>query len=239
MTEEESGHTSQAAAWVLGTLSAEEAERYAEHLEACETCRAEVARLQEAADALIDALPPATPPSELRARLMAAVEAEAELFRAAEDGHQPPEPAGGRNRLPTLVLGGLAALCLVAVGVIVGSALTSDERAAPMDTVPGSVTEEGGGPRARAAVVIDGDTQRPVLSELAPPPEGRVYQAWVVRRASTPIPTGALFSMPRSGDAKISLPPLGDAERVIVTAEPRRGSHTPTMPPLVIVTLPR
>jgi len=238
MTEEESGHTSQAAAWVLGTLSAEEAERYAEHLEACETCRAEVARLQEAADALVDALPPATPPSELRALLMAAVEAEAALFRAAEDGHQLPEPARARNRLRTLVLGGLAAICLVAVGVIVGSALTSDERAAPMDTVPGSVTEEGG-PRARAAVVIDGETQRLVLSELAPPPQGRVYQAWVVRRASTPIPTGALFSIPRSGDTKIGLPQLGDAERVIVTAEPRRGSRTPTLPPLVIVTLPR
>ncbi len=239
MSEQECGHASQAAAWVLGTLSADEAERYAEHLELCATCRAEVARLQEAADALVDVAPRATPPSELRARVIAAVEAEAALFRAAEEGQQLPEPAGGRKRLRALVLGGLAGLCLVAVGVIVGGVLTSDERDAPVDTVAGSVTKEGGGPRARAAVVFDGDTQRLVLNDLAAPPEGRVYQAWVVRRPSMPIPTGALFSIPRSADTEITLPPLGDAERVIVTAEPARGSRTPTRPPLVIVTLPQ
>lgn len=239
MSEQECGHASQAAAWVLGTLSADEAERYAEHLELCATCRAEVARLQEAADALVDVARRATPPFELRARVIAAVEAEAALFRAAEEGQQLPEPAGGRKRLRVLVLGGLAGLCLVAVGVIVAGVLTSDERDAPVDTVAGSVTKEGGGPRARAAVVLEGDAQRLVLSDLAAPPERRVYQAWVVRRPSMPIPTGALFSIPRSGDTEITLPPLGDAERVIVTAEPASGSRTPTRPPLVIVTLPR
>jgi len=239
MTEEECGRASHAAAWVLGTLSADDAERYAEHLEVCAICRAEVARLQVAADALVDAVPPATPPSELRARLIAAVEAEAALFRAAEEGPQLPEPAGGRNRIRALVLVGLAGLCLVAVGVAVGGLVTSDERGAPVDTVAGSVTREGGGPRARAAVVLEGDTATLVLSDLAAPPEGRVYQAWVVRRPSTPIPTGALFSIPRSGDTEISLPSVRDAERVIVTAEPARGSRTPTRPPLVIVTLPR
>jgi len=137
------------------------------------------------------------------------------------------------------VLGALAALCLVAVGVIAGGVLTSDERGTPVDTVAGSVTEEGGGPGARAAVVLGGDTAKLVLSDLVPPPEGRVYQAWVVRRPSMPIPTGALFSIPRSGDTEISLPSVLDAERVIVTAEPARGSRTPTRPPLVIVTLPR
>jgi len=54
-----------------------------------------------------------------------------------------------------------------------------------------------------------------------------------------PIPTGALFSIPRSGDTKISLPPLRDAELVIVTAERPRGSRKPTRAPLVIVKLPR
>jgi anti-sigma-K factor RskA len=143
MTEEECGRVSHAAAWVLGTLSADDAECYAEHLEVCAICRAEVARLQVAADALVDAVPPATPPPELRARLIAAVEAEAALFRAAEEGQQLPEPAGGRNRIRALVLGGLAGLCLVAVGVVVGGLVTSDERGAPVDTVAG-IGHQGG-----------------------------------------------------------------------------------------------
>jgi len=238
MTADDCGHTNQAAAWVLGTLSTDEGERYAEHLQTCTTCAAEVARLQEAADALVETVSEATPPAELRARLIAAVEAEATLFRAAENGQQPPEP-GPRNRLRRLVLGGLAALCLVAVGVLAGGVLTSRERGAPGGTVPGSVTKEGGAPRARAAVVLGEDTARLVLTDLAAPPEGRVYQVWVVRRPSMPIPTGALFSIPRSGDTKISLPSLRDTERVIVTAEPPRGSRKPTRAPLVIVTLPR
>lgn len=238
MTEEEYGHTGDAAAWVLGTLSPDDVERYAEHLEGCRTCRAEVARLQEAADALVDALPRATPPARLRARLLAAVEAEASLFRAAEDGEQLPDRAVGSKRRRALALGGLAAICLVAISIGVGM-LASREVDAPVRRVTGSVTAEGGAPHARAAVVTSDDTAKLVLSDLAAPPEGRVYQTWVVRRPSTPVPTGELFSVPRSGDTEISLPPLGDAERVIVTAEPPRGSTTPTTPPLVAVKLSR
>lgn len=239
MSEDDGGHTNQAAGWVLGMLPADEAQRYREHLETCAPCAAEVARLQEAADALVHAVPEAMPPPELRTRLIAAVEAEAKLFRAAENGQQPPTPATPRKRLRRLVLGALAALCFVAVGVIAGGVLTNDERDAPAAKVAGSVTKEGGAPRARATVVLGGNAAKLVLSDLAPPPQGRVYQAWVVRRPSIPTPTGALFSIPRSGDTKISLPPLDDVLRVIVTAEPPRGSRAPSRAPLVDVKLPR
>lgn len=238
MSEEECRHTGAAIAWVLGTLSPDDAERYADHLDGCPACRAHVARLQEVADALAEVVPRATPPAELRDRLLAAVEAEARLFRAAEDGEQLPETAGGSNRRRALALGGLVAIGLVAISIVVGI-VASDDGDAPVRRVTGSVTAEGGAPRARATVVTSDDTAKLVLSDLAAPPEGRIYQAWVVRRPSTPVPTGELFSVPRSGDTEISLPPLGDAERVIVTAEPPRGSRTPTRPPLVAVKLPR
>ncbi|MDQ3644517.1 MAG: anti-sigma factor [Actinomycetota bacterium] len=238
MSEEECGHAGDAAAWVLGMLSPEDAERYAEHLEVCATCRDEVARLQEAADALAAALPRAMPSAEVRARLVAAVEAEARLFRAAEDGEQPTRAGTGRNRRRPLALGGVAAALLVAIGITVG-VLTSRESDAPARTVAGSVTDEGGAPRARAAVVIGKDNAELVLNDLEAPPEGRIYQAWVVRRPSMPVPTGQLFSVPRSGATKINLPSVRGAERVIVTAEPPRGSRTPTQPPLVTVKLAR
>lgn len=68
-------------------------------------------------------------------------------------------------------------------------------------------------------------------------PTGHVYQAWVIRRGSPATPTGALFSVPRSGDTQILLPMLHDVTELIVTAEPPRGSPTPTLPPIVIVQL--
>ena len=76
-----------------------------------------------------------------------------------------------------------------------------------------------------------------ILTRLTAPPTRHVYQAWVVRRGSPATPTGALFSVPRSGNTRILLPALHDVTEVIVTAEPPRGSSTPTLPAIVLVQL--
>jgi len=241
MTEGDCSHDSQAVAWVLGTLSAEETERFAAHLATCETCAPLVARIGEVVDVLPDAVAQEVPPAELRARVMSAVEAEANLFRAAEVGPWP-EPARARKRTPGALVG-VVVVSLLAVGVLVGSALTSNKRNGEprpaVRTTTGSVTDAGGGPRARAAVIERDNTSQLVLTDIAPPPQGRVYQAWVIRHESAPTPTGALFSIPQTGDTKVSLPSLTDVERVIITAEPPRGSPAPTPPPLVVVLLGR
>lgn len=240
--------TGQAAAWVLGTLSADEAERFSAHLEVCVVCREEVVRLRGAVDALADTAPPAAPPAELRERVMAAVEEEAALFRAADEVERAPHPARTHRRTrraSRAVLGGGIALLAVGLGLgaaaggLLSSSSQDERRGEVARTLVGSVTEDGGGVRARAAVVIRGRVAQLVLTDLAPPPRGRVYQAWVLRVPSRAEPTGALFSVPRSGDTRISLPSLRGAERVIVTAEPPRGSRTPTPPPRVVVGLAR
>lgn len=247
MSEAGRDHAEEVADWVLGTLPADAAERFAEHLETCETCREEVARLRAGVDVLAEAPPPAAPPADLRAHVIAAVEEEAELFRAAgEAGDPPPAPPRPRRRSRILLLGGVAA-ALLGVGVVTGAVLSNGgaddprprPRPEPTRTVAGEVTEDGGGPRARAAVVIRDGTPQLILSNLAPPPGDRVYQAWVVRSGSPPAPTGALFSVPRSGDTRIALPSLRGTERVIVTAEPPRGSRAPTPPPRVVVRFTR
>lgn len=240
-------HAGQAAAWVLDTLPEQEAEVYAEHLRTCSVCPEEVRRLRAAVDVLADAALPATPPAELRERIMSAVEAEAALFRAAGEVESTAvrvvAPGRPRRSRRALALGGVALAGLgVGVGVVAGGVLSGkeDERprvAASRTVVRGEVTEAGGGPRARAAVVIRDGGGELVLSDLAAPPRGRVYQAWVIRPGSPPAPTAALFTVPRSGDTRIALPPLRGSDRVIVTAEPRRGSSTPTPPPRVRVAL--
>ena len=64
----------------------------------------------------------------------------------------------------------------------------------------------------------------------------QTYEVWV-RRDGTVQPS-SLFSVhrDRSGDAAVP-GPLGDADSVLVTKEPRGGSAQPTSPPLLSVSL--
>jgi anti-sigma factor ChrR (cupin superfamily) len=68
-----------AAAYVLGSLEADEARRFAEHLAGgCDACRAEVEDFAAVADDLALAVAPVAPPASARARLLADVGAPAE-----------------------------------------------------------------------------------------------------------------------------------------------------------------
>lgn len=237
MTEGPCEHSANAVGWVLGALSPEEAERFAAHLEGCAECRAEVARLTEAAERLAEASPLRTPPPELRERLLGSVHAETSLFDAARPDAHPPEPAhrGRFRRRAGVLLAGVATLAIVIAAIVLIANHTPDHAAAR--TVIGQVTRDGGGAKARAVVQIGPHTATLDLTHLAAPPAGHVYQAWVLRRDSPATPTGSLFSVPRSGDTLILLPALHDVTEVIVTAEPPRGSTTPTLPPIVLVQL--
>lgn len=237
---DECDHTHLAAGWVLGTLTPDEAKRFAAHLTVCVTCQGEVASLREAADAMADAVPLVTPPPGLSARLMAAVRREAELFRAASaqepDAVTTPLPS---RRLLRGALLAVAAVSLVIGGTVLGGLLASPEDRRPASrTIAGTVAPAAGGPGADAAIVVRGDETTLVLSDVGPPGEGRIYQAWLERQPSAAVPTRALFSVGATGDTAIHLPPLDGTRRVIVTSEPSRGSTVPTLPAAVVVDLP-
>lgn len=237
MSEPPCQHSVDAVGWVLGALSPEEAERFAAHLEGCAKCRADVARLTEAAEQLAQAPPLLTPPPELRDRLMGSVRSEISLFNAASvDPHPRPARRLGRLRRVEALVVVFASLAIVALAIVLLTANHGSDQVAKR-TVIGKVTSQGGGTRAHAVVQIAPQTATLIVTHLAAPPAGRVYQAWVVRRNAPAVPTGALFSVPRSGDTRILLPPLHDVTEVIVTAEPPRGSTTPTLPPIVLVQL--
>jgi len=219
----------------MGTLSEQEAQIFAEHLGTCPICRAEVERL-DAADTLAEAVLQVVPPAGLRERVIASIQAEAALFEAAGEVDDRRQPAPVHKRKRPLVLASVGAALLFVVGALVGSALTADDRAdddrPAVRTVRGSVTSKGGGPSARAAIVIRDSSARLVLTDVAPPPSGQVYQVWLLRPGTDAIPTGAIFAIPRSGDTEVSLPDLRGVESLIVTAETPRGRTTPTLPAL-------
>ena len=227
-----------ALSWVLGTLAPDEAQRFAAHLETCARCQAEVERLQQVVDALAETPAQAPPPPALRDRLVALAENEAAMSRALDEVDARPASAPRRRGPRVLLLVSVLLLAAAVTGTALRLATRGDEPTPPR-TILGTVTDDGGGSRARAAVVIRGADAELVLTDLAGPPRGRVYQAWVVRPPAAPLPTGALFSVPSEGDTRVQLPDVRGAERIIVTAEPPRGSRAPTQLPRAIVVLPR
>jgi Anti-sigma-K factor rskA/Putative zinc-finger len=67
--------TGESAAYVLGALEPDEAERYRRHLVGCAACREEVASMRPLTDALLVAVPQYRAPAGLRRRVMRTVHA--------------------------------------------------------------------------------------------------------------------------------------------------------------------
>jgi anti-sigma-K factor RskA len=232
-------HRETAASYVLGALPADENERFVAHLPECDECRASVATLQVAADALPLAAVQMAPPPELKDRIMAVVRTEAELLGAAETRtDEPAAPAPRRRRWwrgPFLGLGPLPAAVATAlvIAVVVAGGVTllggDDTR-----TVQGEVLIASA-PSARAAVELSDDATKLTVSDMPPPPAGKVYQVWLKRPAQDPEPTTALFRVDAGGhaDVQIQRGRLKGIEQVLVTAEPDGGSMAPTSDPVV------
>ena len=210
-----------AGAYVLGAMTSTERDEFEHHLETCPACREDVDELRPAAEALPMASPPVLPPPALKDRIMAEVEREAALL--AQAGPAADRPAAERPRrrfhFPALTgwrLAPVAAALLIA-GVLGGVLLTGG----------GSRTVSAG---PNAQIHIDGDNAKLVAQNMSPPPEGRVYEVWIVPKGETaPKPTNVLF-VPRSdGSAEAAIPGSpDDIAKVLVSDEPPGGSETPT-----------
>jgi anti-sigma-K factor RskA len=88
-------------------------------------------------------------------------------------------------------------------------------------------------PRARGRVLFDPATREGFLlaSGLAPAPEGKAYQLWVIA-SGAPIPAG-VFQAEADGGAVHRLPDVAEVARVktfAVTVEPATGVPAPTGP---------
>jgi anti-sigma-K factor RskA len=218
-------HRDDAGPWVLGALDHEQAAAFAAHLERCEACRAEVARLQGVSDILPMAVPQLRPAPALKQRIMATVHAEAEppASPAPQVGRA---PARRRRRLAAVM-----AAAVVAAVLVVGAALLvggDDTR-----------THPGFGPSgSQVALRVQHEHGRLVLDHMPAPPRGRVYQVWLVRGRQAPRPTRTLFTGPRDGRARIDIPDsLVGSDRVLITSEPPGGSRRPTSDPVAGVDL--
>jgi hypothetical protein len=220
-----------AAAFLLGAMPEDEKREFVEHLEGCEECRRELDELLPAAEALPMASAQVLPPSALKDRIMADVEREASLLAQTGPAADRP-PKRQRNWFAGWRLAPVAAALLIA-GVLAGVAL---DRSADGGTQTYQATvDDTRAPGASAELQLEDDEARLVASGLPAPPNGRVYQVWVLREgAERPEPTDALF-LPRGDGSAVAMVPgdVSDAAAVLVTDEPEGGSEAPTREPLV------
>ena len=224
-------------AYLLGALSDDERSGYEAHLQGCALCREDVELLRVAADALPASVEQLDAPPALKDRIMAVVNSEAELLRAAgPEADRPPVPARRERRwwrfVPRSGLA-LAASVLLIVGGVTGWALR-DGGGVPLRTIDGSAPEG-----ARASLVVRGDHSTLETAGLPRPGTGRVYQVWLMKKgAKDPQPTDALFTVSRDGTASVDVPgSIEDVEAVLVTEEPDGGSPAPTSEPIIAASL--
>jgi anti-sigma-K factor RskA len=209
-----------AASYVLGAMAVAEREEFEAHLSTCEICREEVDELQPAADALPMASPLMVPPPALKDRIMAEVEREAELLGAAGAGADRPERMRRERRgsgwLSGWRLAPVAAALLIA-GVLVGTSVGGPETS----------TYAFAGQDAR--LEVEGDSAKLVAEDLPAPPEGRVYEVWLMPDGSdTPEPTDVLFTPREDGSAVAAIPSVDGVRQVLVTDEPLGGRDEPS-----------
>jgi len=216
-------------AYALGALPDAEREAVAAHLETCPICAEDAASLQGAAAGLVETVALVEPPPELRGRIMAVVESEAALLRAAAG--ERPEPAAPRRRAswsgPSAARWAAAAAALLVVGGIVGALVQGGGGSSSTRTLQASA----GSAAQRAYVALQGDHAQLVVDNLAAPPAHKVYELWVQHGTQAPQPAG-LFVV-RTGRVDVSMR-VGSGDRVMVTAEPPGGSMEPTGTPVVV-----
>jgi anti-sigma-K factor RskA len=207
------------AAYLLGALEDGERSAFEVHLRGCALCREDAERLGAAVHALPEGVEQLDPPPELKRRVMAEVEAQAELMHAAR-----PAPKVRPRRRAWLAIP--AAAAVIAAAVLAGYAIRGGGPG--RHVVTARVTAAG----AHARIVTQGSSATLEVSGMPPPPAGKVYEVWL-KRAGAPQPTIALFDVARGGRATVRVPELRGVRQVLVTAEPAGGSLRPTSAPVI------
>lgn len=213
-----------AAAYVLGALTSDEAEAFARHLDQCSVCRDEVDALSGAVQALPMAAPQYAAPRRLRRRVLRAIRRESRHGAGAPPVRRTVGPA------PRGLLPGLAAAAVAAV--VVALLVSSGGEAGRV--IQARVTGISGSAQLR----INSDRGELIVHHLTAPRPGHVYEVWLKSPGHSPIPASVLFGVSSGGNAEVGLPrSLKGVSQLMVTSEPDGGSPAPTSQPVILAQL--
>lgn len=214
------------APYALDALSADDRERFEQHLATCERCRADLAALNDAAAALAFAVEGPGPPPELRGRILDAA-------RAEGAPNVVPLPLPPRRSAATTVAAAVA-VAATAAAIVLGvwaaslhHSLSHDRQALQVIGDPASRHYDVAG---RGQLVVAPSGLGVLALHMPAPPKGKTYEAWV-----------ADPSVHRAGqfDGRTTTLPirLTHGAQVMVTIERAGGVDRPTSKPLFVVTV--
>ena len=214
------------AGYALDALDEDERRAYEEHLETCESCRAELASFQETTEALALASAGPEPGPGLRGRILADARAERQVV-------VPLEPRG-RWLVPVL-----AAASAIAAAVAVGVGIWAASLSSKLDDTR-SALDVLVDPNARTVSLVAGEGRLVVdargeavlvLHGLERAPAGKTYETWIV---SDGAPTRAGLFPGAMGTEVVSVEGrVAPGNVVAVTVEDAGGSDAPTTRPVV------
>ena len=227
-------------AYALGALTESERREFEDYLAEHPELQTEVDDLGSIANLLALAPQEHEPSPELRHNLLSSIEGATDATFADRS----PRLAGLRRLFGP---GGLAAAAIAAVAVVavvglsVWNASLHGENADLRGELQTRQTHElqgsGAARDVRGEVVRVGDGRAVLVAENLPsPPEGKVYEAWLMRDG-VPEPAG-VFEPPDEGAAAMPIESsLKNTDAVAVTVEPSGGSSMPTSEPLMTANL--
>ena len=213
-------------AYAVDALDDLERAGFERHLAECETCRNEVASLQEAS-ALLAETTAAAPPAALRERLLAEISTVRPLPPAAEPAEAPPVGSSRRSRrFPALVAAAAAVVALLAGGLAWqvlddGPQSREEQVLAADDAETLTQTFDDG---STATVVRSKELNEAVLitEDMAEAPDGHSYALWLqhddVMMPAGVMPPGPDNTVLLSGDA-------ASADGVGITVETAGVDH--------------
>jgi anti-sigma-K factor RskA len=198
----------EAAGWVLGVLDADDADRFAGHLESCPDCRAAVAELGPAARLLQTAAPAAAPPPALEAATLAGV---ARAAAATRQGERHSRWRSWNVRMLALA----AAVLLIAAVTGTVLALTRPAHAETYNVALRSASGSAASGQAVVRQTGSGWSIQLTVSHLADLGSGQVYECWWVGPGNRPehsVPAGS-FIIGSSGTATVQMGSGADPDK--------------------------
>ena len=229
-------------AYATDALDDLERARFEQHLAACPDCRGEVAELREAAARLAEVTATAAPDSLRRSVLTGISQVRPLPPRAPQVETRPTNNTPERRWFPFLVAAAVALLVGIGAAVTQPWADNDSRRLSAAEQVlqapdAQKVSVEIG-ETGEATVVRSKSKDRAVIitEDMAPAPEGRVYQLWFQDPDDgSMIPAGL---MEQGEDQTVVLEgSAAEATAVGITVEPAGGSEEPSTAPIVVFDL--
>jgi anti-sigma-K factor RskA len=231
----------QAGLYAFGILEGAELARFQRHLSVCGRCAEVVDGDQAIVSTLSLTVPEVEPSPGFKEQLLA--RAAAEMAARPEVGGIDPGGAGSGMRRPgatpvpfrprrrsTTPLTWLVPLAAMLIALLAGTGLLSRQIASEQMIPVATLANQAD--RGRAELLVRQSTGEGViqLTGFDDLGNGQVYQAWVIRPGSQPVPTGAS----PNGSGTLALEGDVRGAKVAVTLEPGPGAKAPSQPPFVI-----